>query len=159
MVFLANRGNKFVLESSVMAPTIRQGEVAIVKAFRPGADTIRRYDIVAFHSPIIPRGKSVMRVVGLPGEVVALTTNAIFINKREIQQQQMPSSLRQKAWLTPQLLRFNPPRQWTLARDEVFVVGDNLEDSNDSRYWGPLKESMIIGVVRKIRPRLRIGIP
>lgn len=152
---------KYVSRSSCMSPTINPGQIMITKRFHHGRDRLRRYDIIVFESPIDAQSKWVMRVAGLPGERVAVNTNALFINGIEVPKSEMPSVLRQEVWLPPQLLDSDAPRQWNLNDDEVFVVGDNLDNSNDSRFWGPLKLSRIAGVVEKVRARgaLRIVVP
>jgi signal peptidase I len=149
---------KFVAGSSCMSPTISRGEIMITAPFRWKRDAIRRYDIIVFHSPVIPQAKWVMRVIALPGERVAVTTNALFINGAEVPEAALPAVFRHKRWLTPQLAQSELPRQWSLGSNQVFAVGDNLENSNDSRYWGPLDTSAIVGVVEKVRPRRGVRI-
>jgi signal peptidase I len=134
-----------------MSPTINPGQVILTKPFHPRQDILQRYDIVAFHSPVNTQKVWVMRVVALPREQVLISTNALFINGVEAETNQMPQVLIRGNWLTPQLLESGVPRQWSVKKDEVFVVGDNLNTSNDSRFWGPLKLSQIVGVVMKVK--------
>jgi len=153
-----HEGSKYVMDSSSMSPTIKRGEIVLTKPFSSNRDTIQRYDLIVFRSPIDTQAKWIMRVVGLPGESIAISTNTLLINGVELPMDSMPTALRQKSWLTRQLQESSTPRQWNLTSEEVFVVGDNLDNVNDSRYWGPLKLSMITGVVLNVRARWGVKI-
>jgi signal peptidase I len=167
---------KFVVgNTSCMSPTINGSEVILVKLFNPEQDVLSRYQIIVFRSPLaaLPDEKWVMRVIGLPGEQVDIRTNSFLINGSDRAQNDLPAALQNKQWLTrqilesagqhpallaqsrfvqalaPQVLDDSGQHRWTLGPDEVFVVGDNLGAANDSRFWGPLSLSNIIGVVEK----------
>ncbi len=143
---------KFIVgNTSSMSPTLESGELILMKPFNPARDTLRRYQIVMFLAPppFFPNEKWVMRVVGLPGEHLELATNGIRINASEIAVHALPTALRNRPWLTPRMLEGSAQRQWTLSSNEVFVVGDNLGAANDSRLWGPLDISKILGVLEK----------
>ena len=90
-----------------------------------------------------------MRVVGLPGERVEIGPNSFQINGSDMAEADIPAALRSKQWLTAQSFESSGRRQWALGPDEVFVVGDNLGAANDSRFWGALNTSNVIGVVEK----------
>jgi signal peptidase I len=148
-VLLLSRGDRrFVMgNTSCMSPTISAGERVFVKPFNPRQDTLRRYDILVFRSPLHTDTKWAMRVVGLPGEQLELGTNSLAIDGAELGETNLPSALQNKRWLTPQVLEVSVQRRWTLAPNELFVVGDNLGAANDSRFWGPLSLSNVVGVV------------
>lgn len=151
-VVLYNRGKlRFVVgNTSCMSPTMNRGERVFVKLLNPEHDALKRYQIVAFRSPIheSPQEVWMMRVVGLPEEHLEIGTNALLINGGVVAENALPAPLRNKQWLTPQLLAMSGQHKWILGTNEVFVVGDNLATSHDSRYWGPLNCSNIIGVVQ-----------
>jgi signal peptidase I len=90
-----------------------------------------------------------MRIVGLPGEQVEIKSNSLSINGAVVTDERMPRALRSGKWLTPLLDQYPTPHRWVLGSDEVFVVGDNLANANDSRFWGPLKVTGIIGVAER----------
>jgi signal peptidase I len=131
-----------------MYPTISAGELVYV---RP-AETLRhlpaRFQIVLFKSQTQDPAADAwaMRVVGLPGETVRVDTNSLQIEGAAIERYNPPAVLRDRHWLTGQTADVAKRREWLLGRDELFVVGDNLDRANDSRVWGPLKLSDMIGV-------------
>jgi len=145
---ISGRGyRKFEMgNTSSMSPTISSGEVVSVKLFIPKRDRMKRWQIVLFWSPALPDHLSVMRVVGLPGEQVEVTTNAFLINGVEVPENEVPKVLRNQEWLTDRISEVSGQRQWVLGSSEVFVVGDNLGETLDSRIWGPLSLSNVIGV-------------
>jgi signal peptidase I len=86
----------------------------------------------------------IKRVVGLPGDTIALVNGTVIRNGRP-----EPRSYRVEP--CNQGLACNFPKSITVPPDEYFVLGDNLPDSDDSRFWGPVKRSWLIGVVRVSR--------
>lgn len=89
-----------------------------------------------------------MRIVGLPGEQVVITNNLLVIDGVPLTQMDAPPPLLHGLWSPESLLSLKSQRSWILAEQEVFVVGDNLLDAHDSRYWGPVNLSMVLGVVK-----------
>src|SRR5260370_2557958 len=77
-------GAKYVMASSSMSPTIRRGEIVIAKPFHPNCDKIQKYDIIVFQSPVGAQAPWIMRVVAVPGESVAVSTNSLVINGAEV---------------------------------------------------------------------------
>jgi len=142
-----------------MAPTLREGDVFTEKPFDFKRDPLKRFQIITFRSPIISGKCWVMRVVGLPGERVMVSKDSLFINGVEVAQRQLPDAIKGKAWLPAMLSDSNHSPQWELTDDEVFVVGDNLDISNDSRTWGPLKVSSIVGLVSRKMPKEYLWVP
>lgn len=89
----------------------------------------RRWEVVVFRSPSEPRELCVKRVVGLPGETVALAGGDVLIDGKRIE---IPAGL-------GYTLRYGDADQlragWHLGPAEYFVLGDNAEISDDSRSW------------------------
>ena len=114
---------------------------------------LRRHQIVAFHPPQLPRARWIMRIVGLPGESLMIATNGLAIDDATMIAALPPGAQVSSEWIPPQMALVTTQRQWVLGPREVFVIGDNLSTANDSRYWGPLDVSNIIGVVTLARKR------
>jgi signal peptidase I len=83
----------------------------------------------------------IKRVVGLPGDTIALVNGTVIRNGAA-----EPRSY--KVEPCGQLPVCNFPHPVTIPPDEYFVLGDNLPASDDSRFWGPVKRSWLIGLVR-----------
>lgn len=105
----------------------------------------RRGDIVVFHAPLAancPTGAGcdyIKRVVGLPGEQVEVRDNGIFINGSQLPEPYIASDVLTEPGF------FSRDRIVTLGEQEFFLVGDNREHSADSRAWGPVEPSNIVG--------------
>jgi signal peptidase I len=83
----------------------------------------------------------IKRVVGLPGDTIALVNGTVIRNGKA-----EPRNYRVEP--CGQAPACNFPHPVTIPPDEYFVLGDNLPASDDSRFWGPVKRSWLIGLVR-----------
>lgn len=128
-----------------MLPTLRDREWLLVWRLPYIWGQPRRFDVVICHYPgrrvkrlpFLPQC-FVKRVVGLPGETVEVIEGVLHIDGQPVEEH----------FLDPHRTRFfrNRPSV-TLGPDEYFVMGDNRDNSNDSRRVGPLKRRAIIGRV------------
>lgn len=87
---------------------------------------IHRGDVVVFRPPHRPGTTFIKRVVGLPGEVLEIRNNRVFINGRELTEPYL-----HRTWHDDRAPEAIKPGM-------VFVMGDNRDNSNDSRIWGEL---------------------
>jgi signal peptidase I len=119
-----------------MEPAISENTwVAVLKAGFRKHDP-RRFDIVRLEDPREPDRWMLKRIVGLPGEEVALTAGELFVNGKQI--------VDPHAYCPdPQADKF----EWWPRDDEYVVLGDNRRQSTDSRKFGPVKRSSIRGRV------------
>ena len=95
----------------------------------------QRREIIVFHFPRDTSKDFVKRVIGLPGEKVELRDGLVFINDRLLQESYITTPY--DSTMAPLIL----------DNDEYFVMGDNRRSSNDSRVWGPVPESHLLGKV------------
>src|SRR6476646_4138165 len=102
--------------------------------------SIHRLDIIAFKSPTDGNIPCVKRVIGLPGEKVEVKAKAVYINGRKLDEPykiHVDSTIYSADPWTPEDLKirdnFGPV---VVPKDDYFVMGDNRDNSNDSRYWG-----------------------
>jgi signal peptidase I len=163
----------FVIPSQSMEPTLMPGQRVLVNrlAYDFGS-TPARGDIVVFHPPSslvckvnVPATEPcpesmttpssqyfVKRVIGLPGDHLWIENGHPVINGKE---------LKHEPYITPcsDSTSCYMPHIITIPRGEYYMLGDNRGDSDDSRYWGPVPESWIIGeVFATYWPPDRIGI-
>jgi len=124
----------FVVEGSSMVPTLIQDDRLIVSRLSYFLGKPNRGDIIVFQYPYGPDRDFVKRIIGLPGETVAIQNGQVFINSTPL-----PSEgyVKNKSYDTHAPI--------TLSSDEYFVMGDNRSGSSDSRSWGPLQRHFIIG--------------
>jgi signal peptidase I len=139
------RMEKFEMPTSYMAPTITAGEhvLADMKAYEENPP--ERMDLVVFSAPdrffeIIEKEKEetilCMRVIGLPEETIEIREDGVYVDSRLIK---LPEGLTytSQGFIT----------KIELGNSEYFLVGDNSPIANDSRYWGALEESNILGKI------------
>ena len=157
----------FKIPSGSMIPTFEIGDRIFVSKFIYGAripfTNIRlpalrkpeRGDIIVFASPETPKKDFVKRLIALEGETVEIKDGKIFINGKKIDS---PAPLNSNYYFN----RGNYGKEdiaVTVPEGFYFTLGDNSANSRDSRYWGFVPKSNLIGkVVLVYWPILRIRI-
>jgi signal peptidase I len=131
-----------------MKPTLLVGDHILVNKLPNSTDQIERGDIIVFPYPPDPRKDFLKRVVGLPGDLFEIRDKEIYINNHPLQEGYIihtdkniiPAEVRPRDNFGP----LNVPP------DSVFVLGDNRDESFDSRYWGIVELNKVKGKVTKI---------
>jgi signal peptidase I len=140
MVFLVRTfiAQPFVVNGASMEPTFHTNEYLIVDQLSYKLGNPNRGDVIIFRYPLIPSRFFIKRVIALPGETIK-------INGTQVQIKKVGSDTFET--LEEPYIEFSKEsyKEMTLADDEYFVMGDNRMASLDSRSWGPLKESYIVG--------------
>ena len=119
-----------------MQPLLLQGDLILASRRFPHNGHPQRGDVVAFHEPQTSE-ISVKRVCGLPNETVALTDSALIVDGQPIPESYIATA-------TGGAGRYGDLK-WQLGPDEYILLGDNRSDSLDSRAYGPVPRSAIIG--------------
>jgi len=124
----------FRVEGHSMEPNLHHGQNLVVdkvshKLFRQ----LERGDVIVFAPPTQRDKDFVKRIIGLPGETVEVRQGQIFIDNQPLEETF-------GAWIDQSDM---PPQ--TVPEDSFFVLGDNRGNSNDSRNWGLLAKSDIVG--------------
>jgi signal peptidase I len=137
-----------------MLPTLRPGDLLFVSKWQGYSP--RRGDVVAFALPANPAMDFVKRVVGVPGDTLEMRDRVLSVNGSP---QDEPYAVHLDAGVWPAERggrdNFGPI---ALGAGEYFAMGDNRENSNDSRSWGSLPRELIHGRVVKIYwPPARAG--
>src|SRR5215468_12636086 len=101
--------------------------------------TIHRGDIVALWSPENPNMRLVKRVIGLPGETLEVRHRDVYINGKKLNEPYV-------VHIDPQeIIQRDDFGPVTIPADHFFLMGDNRDNSNDSRFWGFAPRDSIIG--------------
>jgi signal peptidase I len=138
----------FWIPSASMVPTLAvYDRVLVQKAFFTWHD-VREGNIVVFSQPPLdhcpgPRGDLVKRVIALPGQTIYSSGNSIYIDGRRLAEPYLPHY----DPLGPPIPDASRQHPFRVPPGEFYVLGDNRADSCDSRYWGPIKGSSIVGKV------------
>ena len=142
----------FYIPSGSMEPTLQIGDRILVDKLSYHLHSPRRGDIIVFRRPPAedcpgpPVPDLVKRVIGLPGETISARGGNVYIDGRRLAEPWIPSGDTTAPF---------PP--FHVPAEEYFVMGDNRGDSCDSRIWGPVARSLIVGhVVMRIWPLGRI---
>ncbi len=154
----------FQIPSGSMKPTLDVGDFILVNKFSYGirlpvidrkvieVGDPQRGDVMVFRYPSDPNVNYIKRVVGLPGDQVRYTADKrLFVNGESVAEQLVgtePGTLgsaelyKEKLGAAEHLIRkemsryrATPDRQWTVPAGHYFMMGDNRDNSNDSRYW------------------------
>jgi signal peptidase I len=143
----------FYIPSESMVPTLEVGDRVIVNKLSEGTG---RGDLIVFAKPEGEGGTVqdlIKRVIGLPGETVSARDNQIFIDKND---GAGPVALDEP--YLPEGTITNDFQGTPIPEGEVFVMGDNRDDSRDSRFFGPIPESDIVGrAFLRVWPPSEIG--
>ncbi|MCB0878320.1 MAG: signal peptidase I [Thermoleophilia bacterium] len=135
--------------SASMEPALREGERILVKRTHASpADLARqldRGDVLVFRAPEAGEPLTVKRVIGLPGETIQAKDGVIAIDDEKILVEQwLPESERDIG--TPAADSVDIPLT-RLGDDEVYLLGDNRDNSIDSRVYGPVSLDDVVGTV------------
>lgn len=131
-----------VVEGTSMLPQLHDGERLLVnklvyyKIQSVSWGHLTRGDIVVFWYPKEPDKSYVKRIIGLPGETVEVRNGRIYIDGNELNETYLDSEHNQS------LPSFAPKK---VEEHHYFVMGDNRDNSSDSRYWGLVPEKYIYG--------------
>ena len=131
-----------VVEGTSMLPQLNDGERLLVnklvyyKIQSVSWGHLERGDIVVFWFPKEPDKSYVKRVIGLPGEMVEVRNGRVIIDGQELKEDYLDLEHNQS------LPSFPPKR---VEEHYYFVMGDNRDNSSDSRYWGLVPEKYIYG--------------
>jgi len=137
----------FSVSSAAMSPTLRVGDQVLVVKSSFLAAPVHRGEIVVFsrpnHSPCLAGGTAAERVVGLPGETIWSIGDTIYVNNHR---------LNERGWYNPAIgqVASTPIHRTRIPPGDYFMLGDNRADSCDSRWFGAVSRSSIVGQVEAI---------
>jgi signal peptidase I len=151
----------FLIPTSSMEDTLLVGDHLFVNKFIYG-DTyfswekkilpikdVDRKDIVVFRFPEDPQKDFVKRVIGKSGERISIRDKKLFINEKPLKENYVYHKdptiyTKDNTFIMDYIKRDNYVINY-IPKGYFFVMGDNRDNSYDSRYWGPLKKSYIKG--------------
>jgi signal peptidase I len=163
----------FQIPSESMENTLLVGDYLLVNKLCYGGSStgnsmmpyqkIARGDIIVFHYPVDPQQHFVKRVIGLPGDRLRMMNKKVFINGKLLEEPyvrfleptnnlyrddfprtDIPAPNMEGSWWL-QMRKLVEDGELIIPQGHYFVMGDNRDDSQDSRYWGFVPQENIIG--------------
>jgi signal peptidase I len=154
----------YSIPSGSMEPTLQVGDRIVVDKLSYHLHGVDRANIVVFSTPrheacAGPRVSDlVKRVIGLPGETISVSGGRVYIDGKLLPEPWLPATGRADTYPGPSLEPYSLHYPFRIPNGDVYVMGDNRTASCDSRYWGPVPESTIVGKVDlRIWPFTRLG--
>ena len=126
----------FLVNGASMEPNFNDGDYLLIDEITYRFRQPQRGEVVVFRYPNDRSVFFIKRIIGLPGETVAIRDNTAYINNVELKEDYLP------------LVKTSGRAELALGPDEYFVLGDNRSFSFDSRNWGSAKFDDIIGIAR-----------
>lgn len=128
------------INGASMEPNFHNGEFILTNKVEYRVSNPKRGDVVIFKSPKNKEIDYIKRVIGLPGDTVALRNNAIYVNGNKLEE----------SYLAPGVVIFGESylhenQEVTVPPGKYFVLGDNRPHSSDSREFGPIAKEDFIG--------------
>lgn len=159
----------FQIPSGSMLPTLEVGDFILVNKFAYGLrlpvagnkviaiDDPERGDVMVFKFPEDGKTNYIKRVIGLPGDHIRYRDKTLFINGEQVPTEFVaslpPVELRREyltdasheIFLTMGRRNGAGEGEWVIPDDQYFVMGDNRDNSNDSRFWGMVPDELVVG--------------
>jgi signal peptidase I len=139
----------FFIPSASMEPTLEEGDRVLVNKLSYDVHDINRGDVVVFELPADKVGPDgikdlIKRVIALPGDVIETRDGVVYINDRQLSEPYLPDGT-----VTGDPSNGSNPaiERQTVPEGTVFVMGDNRDNSHDSRYpdRGPIPIDSVVG--------------
>jgi signal peptidase I len=114
-----------------MGTTLPNGSYILADRLAYNENAPQRGDVIIFRFPVDPELDLIKRVIGLPGETIAVQDGKVTVNGTPLEE----------SYIT------EPPAyngMWVIPEDQYFVLGDNRNDSRDSHQWGFLPHENIV---------------
>jgi signal peptidase I len=120
------------VDGASMEPTLQSGEFVIVNKLAYVLGKPKLGDVIVFHFPRDPEQEYIKRVIGLPGDHIEIKEGRVFIDGEPLEEDYISAS---------------PVYQVTVdvPEDELFVLGDNRNNSSDSHSWGSVPLDYVVG--------------
>ena len=154
-------GNLVVVSGNSMSPLLNSEDIVLMNQLKLDLGKPERFDVVVFERE--DQKRNIKRIIGLPGETVQIQDGQVLINGQVLEEKGITMKVdgemvKAQKKIALAGLAENPV---VLGADEYFLLGDNRDSSEDSRFAnvGNVKESQIIGKVWfRIHPTLNMGI-
>jgi len=137
----------FYIPSLSMYPTLHVGDRVLVNKLSYRLHDVNRGDVIVFERPASETSSTIpdliKRVVAISGESVVIKDGSVFVDGTRLNENYLPDGTVTSTANAPNKCTEQAP--CVIPNGEVWVMGDNRSDSKDSRYFGPIDKSSIVG--------------
>ncbi len=135
----------FYVKGASMEPNFYDREYLVIDELSYRFSEPQRGDIIVFRYPRDPSQYFIKRIIGLPGEKIELKEGKVYVSNREHPE---GVAINEQLYLNPSVeTRSFGNNVFVLGNNQYFVLGDNRNSSRDSRDFGPVDRSFIVGRV------------
>jgi signal peptidase I len=120
------------VDGDSMVPTLISGEYVVVNRMSYRLGNPHRGDIIVFHFPRNPAEEYIKRIIGLPGDVIEVMNGTVYINGQPLDESYLD-------------VKVNYTGKWEVPQGQLFVLGDNRNNSSDSHDWGTVPMNYVVG--------------
>ena len=159
----------FQIPSGSMLPTLEVGDFILVNKYAYGlrlpvlgtkvldVGDPQRGDVMVFRFPKDGKTNFIKRVVGLPGDRIRYSNKQLYINDQLVETefearippleryQEQLGDVKHDIYLTLGRSGASGEGEWVVPEGHYFMMGDNRDNSNDSRYWGMVPDRLVVG--------------
>lgn len=128
-----------IIDGASMEPTFHSGDTCLLNRLEPVLGSVDRGDFVVLQDRG-PGDYAIKRVIGLPNDEIEFREGRVFVNGAPITEDYLAANT---VTTTPH----GGPTRFEVGPGNYFVLGDNREISEDSRYYGPISKKTLLGVV------------
>lgn len=145
------------VDGESMVPTLEDQDRLILNKI----NNIERFDVVVFPAPDEPEKQYIKRIIGLPGDTIRYQDDTLYINEDPFEEDYLQSSIEEMATggnFTEDFSLASKTGVETVPEGEYFVMGDNRQNSKDSRVFGFIDAETVSGTATlRIWPLRKIG--
>ena len=120
------------VDGDSMLPTMVSGEYVVINRLSYRFGSPQPGDIIVFHFPRDPKEEYIKRVIGLPGDIVEVMNGAVYVNGQPLVENYLS-------------VKMNYNGKWEVPAGQLFVLGDNRNNSSDSHDWGTVPMDYVVG--------------
>lgn len=159
----------FQIPSGSMLPTLEVGDFILVNKFEYGLrlpvlgtkilelNDPQRGDVMVFKYPEDGKTNYIKRVVGLPGDLIKYENKVLTINGKNIDEKLLANlqknqlfeeqlgEVKHQIFKTSRYANLGAEGLWKIPEGHYFMMGDNRDNSNDSRFWGLVPDELVVG--------------
>lgn len=129
----------YTIPTGSMLDTLQIGDFILVNKLSYKFSKPKHDDIVVFEYPLNPKVDFIKRIIGIPGDVIEIKDKVVYRNGEKLE----PDYVRYEEG--HHLAIADNVEKFTVPKGFYFMMGDNRDNSADSRFWGYVKEDAIVG--------------